>query len=349
MIVLRLSPRALSIQLLIGLSGILLGYIEYLILRPDPLVAELSLKQVWLPILILLVFTGLLEELIFRGVLQTNAVERLGRLGILYVAIVCTVLHLGYNSLLDIFFVFAVALLFGLLTFRTGSLLGVSLSHGLTNVALYLVFPFLLVTPTSQILPPSDIIFTDESNPVQAIPTPTQLNSPTPSLSKFPTISPTTIPIIASPHPDEIWSPDEETNSTQCGSHQNWVVYIIQIGENLELLSARYGVSIEELRLANCFEINDQLHPGQGMFVPFDLPAEPTPSPTRVYRSPLPSATATPSQRPKKKPGVVHTQTPTSLPTPTSTTPPVKPRNTPTLAPTQSPIELLTPTPTQAD
>jgi len=37
-----------------------------------------------------------------------------------------------------------VALFFGYSVHKTGSILGVTLSHGLTNIGLFLVFPFLL-------------------------------------------------------------------------------------------------------------------------------------------------------------------------------------------------------------
>jgi membrane protease YdiL (CAAX protease family) len=114
---------------------LLLGLIEYFILRPAPLIESLTWQTVWLPALILLVFTGVLEEVIFRGVMQHTAIGALGRLGLFYVAAIFAVLHLGYRSILDVLFVFAVAVLFGLLVPRRGSLLGVSLAHGLTNIS----------------------------------------------------------------------------------------------------------------------------------------------------------------------------------------------------------------------
>jgi membrane protease YdiL (CAAX protease family) len=140
---LRLSGWPL--QLLFGLSGFGLGYMEYLILRPKPLVAAFTLQQLWLPGLILVVFTGFLEEVIFRGLMQKAFIDGLGRLsGLLYMAVVFAVLHLGYQSALDVAFVFGVALLFGFVTLRTRSILGVTLAHGLTNFCLFLVFPFLI-------------------------------------------------------------------------------------------------------------------------------------------------------------------------------------------------------------
>jgi hypothetical protein len=61
---------------------------------------------------------------------------------------VFAVLHLGYKSALDMLFVFGVAIGFGLLTLYTGSILGSTLAHGLTNIALFLIFPFLVGGPT---------------------------------------------------------------------------------------------------------------------------------------------------------------------------------------------------------
>ena len=144
---LRLPWRSLPLQLLIGITGILLGYIEYLILHPEPLVVAPRWELTWLPVMILLIFTGLLEEIIFRGMMQTSSLQYLGRWGIFYVAILYAIMHLGYWSLLNFLFVFAVAISFGIIVRKTGSIVGVSLSHGLTNVSLYLLFPFILAGP----------------------------------------------------------------------------------------------------------------------------------------------------------------------------------------------------------
>lgn len=139
-----LTLGAVPLQLVIALSGVFFGLAEYYILRPQALVDSLSWQSVLLPALILLVATGFTEELVFRGAMQQSAVQVLGTRGIVYVAAIFAVLHIGYLSVLDVAFVFAVALFFGWIVKRTGSLLGVTLSHGLTNVTLYLLIPFLL-------------------------------------------------------------------------------------------------------------------------------------------------------------------------------------------------------------
>jgi len=148
--ILKLSPVSIGFrigdlwpQLLVALSGIGLGYVEYLILTPKPLIQELTWQQFMLPAIILFINTGFLEELLFRGVMQPAAIETLTRWGgILYIALLFAVLHIGYQSMTDLIFVFVVGLYFGWVVDKTNSLLGVTLAHGLVNISLFLIFPF---------------------------------------------------------------------------------------------------------------------------------------------------------------------------------------------------------------
>lgn len=134
-------------QLVISVIGVGLGIIEYFILRQtpsfQPLISQLSWQQFWPPALIFVFFIGFVEEFLFRGVLQKAAIDVIGNRGIVYVSFLFAMLHMGFLSWLDVVFVFAVALLFGWIVKRTGSLLGVTLAHGWTNIMLYLVAPFL--------------------------------------------------------------------------------------------------------------------------------------------------------------------------------------------------------------
>ena len=139
-----LTFRHWPLQILIGLTGFGLGYLEYLILRPAPLAAAFTLEQAALPALILIVFTGFLEEFVFRSLMQTAIVESIGRIGVFYVAVLFAVLHLGYQSPLDVLFVLAVGLFFGIIVHRTRSILGVTIAHSLTNIGLFLIFPFIV-------------------------------------------------------------------------------------------------------------------------------------------------------------------------------------------------------------
>ncbi|MCS7114988.1 MAG: CPBP family intramembrane glutamic endopeptidase [Nitrososphaerota archaeon] len=131
-------------QLGLGLTGMPLGALEYLILRPEPLASGLSPAGYALLALAIAFYTGFVEELVFRGIMQGTAVKALGwKAGLLGVSIIFALLHIGWFSALDLIFVFAVGLIFGYAVLKTGSLVGASLSHGLTNVGLFIVFPFL--------------------------------------------------------------------------------------------------------------------------------------------------------------------------------------------------------------
>jgi membrane protease YdiL (CAAX protease family) len=135
-------PRQLSLIPL----GAVLGLGEYLIFRPAPLVERFTFEDIWLPAVILTIFTGLEEELIFRGVMQRAALRALGRWGLVYVSLVFAVLHVGYLSLLDVVFVFLVGQLFALFVLKTRTIFGVTLAHGAINIGLFLIFPY--VAPT---------------------------------------------------------------------------------------------------------------------------------------------------------------------------------------------------------
>lgn len=139
-----LTARKLPWQLAVALTGIIFGVVEYLILRPEPLISELYWGEVLFPAFVLLVGTGFVEEFVFRGVVQRASMEALGRWGLPYVALLFAVLHLIHHSAIDIVFVFAIALFFGWVVNKTGSLLGVTLAHGITNITLYLVMPLLV-------------------------------------------------------------------------------------------------------------------------------------------------------------------------------------------------------------
>jgi membrane protease YdiL (CAAX protease family) len=139
---LGLTLGAIPVQLAIGALGVGVGIAEYFILKPDPLIDDLTWQQAWWPALILLVATGFGEELVFRGVMQSASRDVLGNAAILYVAVVFAVLHVGYKSAADVAFVFLVALFFGWAVARTRSLLGVTLCHGIANTVLYVIVPF---------------------------------------------------------------------------------------------------------------------------------------------------------------------------------------------------------------
>lgn len=141
---LGLSLRGESdpIQLLVALTGISLGAVQYQILKPEPLIDSLTLREFLLPALILLVFSGFTEEFLFRGVLHRAAVMAIGSLGMITVAVLYASLQMGHASWLIVPFALGVSLFFHWIVARTNSLFGVALAHGLINIMTFLVLPF---------------------------------------------------------------------------------------------------------------------------------------------------------------------------------------------------------------
>jgi uncharacterized protein len=137
---LRQWPR----QILIAASGLPLGLVAFLILRPKPLFAEPTWPEMAASAVVLIVFTGLIEEIIFRGVLQTTAEDALGPMSVLYSSTVFAIAYVGSLSLPYVLFMQGVGLLFGWCFRRTGSIWGTTLAHGLLNIGLIVFWPYVL-------------------------------------------------------------------------------------------------------------------------------------------------------------------------------------------------------------
>jgi membrane protease YdiL (CAAX protease family) len=356
---LGLVGRDIPRQLLIGSSGLVLGLIGYFILKPAPLINNYSWVDIWMAGIILLVFTGLLEELIFRGLLLYTSSRILGRVGIIYVALINALLHLGYHSTLNIFFTFGVALYFGIVTLRTGSILGVSLSHGLANICLYLVLPFLFLTPTnvylvsSDIAEPGRIIIQSMQSQYRITPSfsggflaESTAFTPTPTEKVPPTNTPTFPPVPTLTSVEAL--PAYSASPAVCGPLSGWIPYTVIEGDTLYGLGQNYQISIDAIRAANCLKDGEWIIAGQLIFLPAISPAQtasqippqttnkPSPEPTTLSNTdaPLPISTSTTTTQPSS------TGTPAST-HPAETPTPVPPWDTPTPAPT---IDRLTPT-----
>jgi membrane protease YdiL (CAAX protease family) len=119
-----------------------LAVVDYLVLKPAAWSTSLSLQNTLFPGIVLLVFTGFVEELAFRGVMQ-KALAGLGDYWWMYVAAVYAVLQIGQGSVWHCLVAFGMSLIFGWVVKRSGSIFGVSIAHGLINIGLFLVLPHL--------------------------------------------------------------------------------------------------------------------------------------------------------------------------------------------------------------
>ena len=131
-----------KLQFLVALTGFPIGYIEFMILYPKPFIPTSNFLYLLVGLLILLL-VGFSEELLFRGILQKNSEKLLGVLpGLLYASVLFTICHIGWGSIYEFILVFFIAIFYGYMYQKTGSILGVTFSHGLSNFMLFLFMPF---------------------------------------------------------------------------------------------------------------------------------------------------------------------------------------------------------------
>ncbi len=134
--------RMIHWEIAIALLGCPLGFVEYYILTPGPLITSITLADMIAPVLIIVVCSGLIVELIFRGLVQYNSIRIFGgRGGILLTSVLFGFLHIGNLNPPSVVFAFAVGVIYSLVVLRTKSIVGVSISHGTLNCMLFLVAP----------------------------------------------------------------------------------------------------------------------------------------------------------------------------------------------------------------
>jgi uncharacterized protein len=122
--------------------GLVLANMEYQVLGPDPLVPDLGFGNLALLAVVMIVFVGFGEELIFRGFLQNRIEKHWGMYpAIIGSSLVFSMMHSGYASVAYLFFVFFVGLVLAVLYRSTRSLVFVALVHGFLNFFLFSILP----------------------------------------------------------------------------------------------------------------------------------------------------------------------------------------------------------------
>ncbi|MDY9926390.1 type II CAAX endopeptidase family protein [Methanosarcina sp.] len=127
------------------IMGLLLGAGEYFIIETNYLIPDLSIPTLLILTLIMVFLVGLIEEIIFRSILQNRLEMLLGsREGLVITSVLFGLMHSGYGNISEIFYTFAVGLIIGYMFYRTRSLPLVTMIHGFINVFLFGVIPHLL-------------------------------------------------------------------------------------------------------------------------------------------------------------------------------------------------------------
>lgn len=125
--------------------GLLFGVGEYFIIKTNYLVPDLSMISLLILILIMVFLVGLIEEIVFRSILQNRLEMFLGsRGGVIVTSILFGLMHSGYGNIVEIFYTFLIGFIIGYLFYKTRSLPLVVMIHGFINVFLFGVIPHLL-------------------------------------------------------------------------------------------------------------------------------------------------------------------------------------------------------------
>jgi len=132
--------KHLPLELSMIVIAVPVGILEYYILKPGILV-EPRLEALIVPVLIMVVCTGFLEELAFRGLMQYHATRTMGFAGIIFISALFGALHIGNLTIFDVLLAGSIGFIYALVVRKTGSLYGVSRSHGIINTTLFLLAP----------------------------------------------------------------------------------------------------------------------------------------------------------------------------------------------------------------
>lgn len=141
---LGLTLRKGRTQLLIAAAGVPLGLLAAVVLEPAPLPAPDGWPALVGAAMAVGVFVGATEELAFRGVLQPLLVRAIGPRGVVWTAALSASLYLGSRSPWLVAAAAAVAVGFGVIRERTGSIVGVAAAHGLLVAGALVVWPEVL-------------------------------------------------------------------------------------------------------------------------------------------------------------------------------------------------------------
>jgi len=134
---------ALYIPLAI-IMGLLLAVGEYLIIKTNYLIPDLSIPNLLTLTFLMVFLVGLIEELIFRSVLQNRLEVLLGsRGGLIITSVLFGLMHSGYGNIGEVFYALLVGFIIGYMFYKTRSLPLVAMIHGFINVFLFGVLPHL--------------------------------------------------------------------------------------------------------------------------------------------------------------------------------------------------------------
>ena len=120
----------------------LLGLGEYMTIRPGYLIPDLTFVNLLKLTIVMVFFVGLVEELIFRSILQARLEQALGMQEALVItSVLFGLMHSGYGTFNEILYTGFVGFIMGVLFYKTKSLPFIAVLHGFVNVFLFGILP----------------------------------------------------------------------------------------------------------------------------------------------------------------------------------------------------------------
>ena len=136
--------RMLEYVLIGILLGVPLGAVEYFIITPAAAFPTFEIKYFLRDLVYMVAFVGLGEEVLFRGLVQRDMTNLLGwKWGLVGASLMFGVMHLTWRSIPELGFTFFAGMLLGYLYYRTRSLTAPIIAHGVGNVILVAVMPYI--------------------------------------------------------------------------------------------------------------------------------------------------------------------------------------------------------------
>ena len=137
--------KNIPISILVISLGIPLGFVEHRILDLESIVQFDFARDLFVPFIAMYLGTGILEELLFRGLIQKTSIDLYGTgIGLTFTTVSFMIMHIGWNSIIDVIFVGTVGLFYSFVIIRTKSLFSISISHTMVNLSLFILAPSLI-------------------------------------------------------------------------------------------------------------------------------------------------------------------------------------------------------------
>jgi len=131
----------LEANIILGLLGVPAAMIAYIVYQPQLLQSALSTPGFFLDFVSVIVFAGMLQELLYRGYLQRVVRRKIGAWSILFVSVAFAGSTFGVYSLPFTLAAFGMSCVYGFIYDRYRALVALLVAHGLFAFFYLIVFP----------------------------------------------------------------------------------------------------------------------------------------------------------------------------------------------------------------